>query len=68
MSSNNNFLLNPDYLSRTVNESEKSNFKLNAYCINLDSRIDNMKFIHQEWDEFLHIERFSALSSATHSH
>lgn len=65
---NEDLKLNPDYLSRKVNESDKPKFKLHAYCINLDSKIDNMSFIHDEWDEFLDIERFPALSSATHSH
>ena len=36
--------LNPDYLNNNVID-KKPNFKLDAYCINLNNKIQNMNFI-----------------------
>ena len=43
-------------------------FKLNAFCINLEEKKKNMDFIYSEWNEYLNITRFIALSSCTKSH
>lgn len=59
--------LNPDYLNNNV-INKKPNFKLNAYCINLENKIQNMTFIENEWKDFLNITRFIALDSCTKSH
>ena len=56
------------YESRTITSTSRPKFKLDAYCINLEYREQNMDFIHSEWDEYLNIKRFIALSTATDSH
>ena len=56
------------YKSRNINSTYKPKFKLNAFCINLKDRKKNMDFIYSEWNEYLNITRFEALSSATRSH
>ena len=56
------------YKSRKINSKYDPKFKLDAYCINLKDRKKNMDFIHSEWNEYLNITRFIALSSATKSH
>jgi len=56
------------YKSRNINSTSNSKFKLNAFCINLKDRKQNMDFIYSEWNEYLNITRFIALSSATKSH
>ena len=58
---------NPDYKGRKVIDI-KPNFKLNAYCINLKHKRHYMKFIREEWKDFLNIKRFNALDSCTKSH
>ena len=54
--------------SFSLTSTTKPKFKLNAFCINLKNRKKNMQFIHSEWNEYLNITRFIALSSATESH
>lgn len=56
------------YKSRHIKSTSNPKFKLNAFCINLKDKKQNMDFIHSEWDEYLNITRFIALSSATKSH
>ena len=56
------------YKSRNINSTYNPKFKLNAFCINLKNRKQNMDFIYSEWSEYLNITRFIALSSATKSH
>ena len=65
---NSDYKLNKYYRSRKITSTEEPQFKLNAYCINLKDKIKNMEFIHSEWDEYLNIKRFNALSSGTKSH
>ena len=65
---NSDYKLNKYYRSRIITSTEEPQFKLNAYCINLKNKIKNMDFIHSEWDEYLNIKRFEALSSGTKSH
>jgi hypothetical protein len=57
-----------DYKNRVLINNLKPLFKLDTYCINLKNREKNMKFIHNEWKDFLNIKRFIALDSATKSH
>ena len=59
---------NIKYKKRVLINKEKPKFKLKAYCINLNFRPKNMIFIKNEWKNYLEIERFNALSSATKSH
>ena len=63
-----NYELANCYKSRTITSTSKPKFKLNAFCINLKNRKQNMDFIYSEWNEYLNIKRFIALSSATKSH
>jgi hypothetical protein len=56
------------YKSRNIKSSSNPKFKLDAFCINLKDKKQNMDFIHSEWDEYLNITRFIALSSCTKSH
>lgn len=56
------------YKSRNINSTSNPKFKLDAFCINLKYRKQNMDFIYSEWNEYLNITRFIALSSATKSH
>ncbi len=56
------------YLSRSLISNDKPDFKLNAFCINLETKEKNMQFIKKEWNDFLNIRRFVALNSATESH
>ena len=56
------------YKSRNLNSTSNPKFKLDAFCINLKDRNQNMDFIYSEWNEYLNITRFIALSSATKSH
>jgi hypothetical protein len=60
--------LNDDYKNRVMITTEKPRLKLNAYCINLQTRKKNMDFIRHEWKEFLNVTRFIALNSTTNSH
>ena len=46
----------------------KINFKLNAYCISLESKKRNLNFIKNEWKDFLNIKHFKAFDSASLSH
>jgi|TARA_B100001063_G_scaffold243538_1_gene274419 hypothetical protein len=62
------YKLNKCYKSRNINLTYNPKFKLNAFCINLKDRKQNMDFIHSEWNEYLNITRFIALPSATESH
>lgn len=59
---------NIDYLERELITNENIKFKLNAYCINLKDKIVNMKFIQDEWNDYLNIYRFEALETCTKSH
>jgi len=59
---------NIDYKSRELINMGESKFKLKAYCINLKGKSDNIKFIKKEWKDYLNVERFVALESATASH
>jgi hypothetical protein len=63
----NNLIKNLDYIKRILID-KKPNFKLNAYCINLKNKSENKDFIKKEWNEFLNINFFEALKSATESH
>ena len=65
--SNIELMKNIDYRNRLL-INHTPNFKLNAYCINLKGKKDNMNFINNEWKDFLNITRFEALNSATNSH
>ena len=56
------------YKSRIITSTSNPKFKLDAFCINLKDKKQNMDFIHSEWDEYLNISRFIALSSCTKSH
>ena len=56
------------YKSRIITSTSNPKFKLDAFCINLKDKKQNMDFIHSEWDEYLNISRFIALSSAHKSH
>lgn len=58
---------NGDYIHRTIIEN-KPEFKLKAFCINLEDRELNMEFIKQEWGDFLDINRFIALDNVAKSH
>lgn len=62
------YSLNSCYKNRIITSSEKPQFKLDAFCINLDKKYHNMHFINSEWKDFCNITRFSGLSSATESH
>lgn len=64
----NKFKANVNYLNRKLINKEIPLFKLNAFCINLKSKKENMDFINDEWSDFLIVKRFIALSSATLSH
>ena len=63
-----NYKLTNCYKSRIISSTSNPKFKLNAFCINLKNRKQNMDFIYSEWNEYLNITRFIALSSATKSH
>ena len=63
-----NFKNDIDYKNRILIKNENPNFKLKAYCINLKQRKQNMTFIRDEWKDYLNIERFIALHTATKSH
>ena len=56
------------YKSRKLISNAKPDFKLNAFCVNLETKKDNMRFIKNEWKDYLNIRRFVALKSATESH
>lgn len=62
------FRLTTCYKSRIITSVCDPKFKLNAFCINLESKKQNMDFIYSEWKDYLNISRFVALSSATKSH
>lgn len=62
------YTLTSCYTSRKLTSTIQPTHKLHAFCINLQNRIHNMNFIHNEWKDYLHIIRFIALSSATKSH
>ena len=66
--SNIDYSKDKDYLSRKLISNNKPNFKLNAFCVNLESKEKNMQFIKEEWKDFLNVKRFVALKSATESH
>ena len=59
--------LNPDYTGRRLIDI-RPNFKLDAYCINLRNKHNNMLFINKEWSNFLNVKRFIALDTASKSH
>lgn len=50
-----------------TNELFKNN-KINAYCISLERKPENLKFIKNEWKNYLNIIHFKALNSCTNSH
>lgn len=56
------------YRLRKLTSNAKPNFKLNSFCINLDTKKDNMRFIKNEWKDYLNVRRFDALNTATESH
>ena len=62
------YLKHPQYLNRKLINSEKPKFKLNAICLNLENKKKNYDFIQHEWKDYLNVERFKALSTATKSH
>ena len=43
--SNIDYSKDKDYLSRKLISNNKPNFKLNAFCVNLESKENNIKFI-----------------------
>ena len=51
---------NTDYTSRVLTDTELPKFKLNAACINLEDKEENMEFITDEWSDFLHVQRVVA--------
>lgn len=55
-----------------INYVEKYTFKpvmkLKAYCISLKEKPQNLKYIKNEWKDFLNIHHFIALESCTKSH
>lgn len=64
----NNYIENQDYIKRELILKNKPKFKLNAYCINLKNKKNNMNFIYNEWKDYLNVTRFIALDSASNSH
>tara|TARA_Y100000991_G_scaffold215683_1_gene207427 strand:- start:3744 stop:4442 length:699 start_codon:yes stop_codon:yes gene_type:complete len=62
------YFCNIDYTKRKLTVGESPKFKLNAYCINLEDREQNMDFILNEWNDYLNIERFIALKESSESH
>ena len=62
------YKLNKCYITRNINSESNPKFKLDAFCINLKDRKQNMDFIYSEWNKYLNVSRFEALSSATKSH
>ena len=66
--SNIDYSKDKDYLSRKLFSNNKPDFKLNAFCVNLEYKENNMQFIKEEWKDFLDVRRFVALKSATESH
>lgn len=56
------------YKSRKLTYNAKPHFKLNAFCVNLETKKYNMRFIKNEWKDYLNVRRFAALNSATESH
>lgn len=63
----NSLYSNVDYRNRELIDT-KPMFKLDAYCINLKSKPQNMDFIRYEWKGFLNVKRIIALETATASH
>ncbi len=63
----NSLYSNVDFRNRELIDT-KPLFKLDAYCINLKSKPQNVDFIRYEWKDFLNVKRIIALETATASH
>ena len=68
ISNKSNYSKDKIYRLRKLTSNAKPNFKLNAFCINLETKENNMLFIKNEWKDYLNVRRFVALNTATESH